>query len=43
MGKIVKELIDSMVNQAKVETRKLAGQLEVEGQIAVPHLLAEGS
>jgi hypothetical protein len=34
-------LIDSLIEQAKTKAKKLAEQLETEGQIAVPQLLAE--
>jgi hypothetical protein len=42
MEDLVKKLIDSMIEQAKAETQKLAKQLEVEGRIAIPQPLAEG-
>ena len=42
MEESVKMLIDSLIEQAKTEAKKLAEQLEAEGQIAVPQPLAEG-
>ena len=39
----VKKIIDSMIEQAKTEAVKLAGQMEAEGQIALPQPLAEGA
>ena len=39
----VNKLIDSLIEQAKTEARKLAEQLEAKGQIALPQPLAEGA
>jgi len=41
MEELVKKIVDSLIEQAKVKARELAEQLETEGQIAVPQPLAE--
>ena len=41
MEDIIKKILDSMIEQAKTEVKKLAKQLEAEGQITVPQLLAK--